>query len=61
MSQPPLTDKELEEVRDLLEADRRAKWLMERLKGIALWTAAVVGGCTLLWDTLARIIKGMIK
>lgn len=61
MEEPPLTDAELEEIRELLEANRRAKWLMDKIKAVALWSAAVIGGFTLLGDVIIKVIKGMLK
>lgn len=61
MDEPPLTESELKELRDLLEADRRAKWLMSKIKAIALWAAAVIGGLTLTGETIIKVLKGLLK
>lgn len=57
--QPPLTDAELVELRELLESDRRAKWLWSTLRTWSLWLGGVIGAITLTWDSLARVVKSM--
>lgn len=58
-NEPPLTDAELKEVRELLESDRRAKWLWSTLRTWSLWLGGVFGAITLTWDSLARVVKSM--
>ena len=42
-----LTDEELRELRGILEADRRMKWLMASARIGAIWIAAIVGTVSL--------------
>ena len=56
----PLTDKELIEIRQIIESDRRAKWLWSTVRAISVWVAAVIAGATLLLDSMASGIKHLI-
>lgn len=56
----PLTDKEIKEVRAVLEEERRVKWLKNSIKVGSIWVAAVVGGIMVFWDLTIRIIKEMV-
>lgn len=60
-SQPPLTDEELKDIRNLLEADRRVKWAMAKVKAAVLWLAAVVGAFIFLSDAFVKFIKALVK
>lgn len=55
-----LTDDELREVRDIIQADKRAKWLWASIRTGGVWMAAVLGGATLFWDSVVRIAKAMV-
>ena len=57
--EPPLTDKELREVREIMEADRRVKWFWATSRRIAIWLGAVFGGLVVTWDWLVRVVKHM--
>ena len=56
----PLTDEELREVRRIIEADRRMKWLMATARITAIWIAAVAGTVSLLWDNLVRFVLHVV-
>jgi hypothetical protein len=56
-----LTDEEVQALRDLLERDRRVTWLWSTARTWAVWIAAVVGGVTIGWDTLAKIVRSLGK
>ena len=58
--QNPLTDEELIEIRGIIEADKRAKWLWATIRTSAIWVAAVVTGFTVFWDTAGRILRTMV-
>lgn len=53
---PPLTDTEIREVRDMLEADRRVKWFWGKARTMAIWVAAVVGGIMVAWEGFVKLI-----
>lgn len=56
----PLTDEEIREVRGIIEADKRAKWLWATIRTGAIWVAAVLGALMLAWDTLVKILKSIV-
>lgn len=56
----PLTDKELIEIRQIIESDRHAKWLWSSVRTVSVWIAAVIAGVTLLMDSLSSGIKHLI-
>ena len=55
--EPPLTDAELREMREMLEADRRVKWFWAVSRRIAVWVAAAFGALIVTWDGLVRVIR----
>ena len=55
--EPPLTDEEIRETRDMLLADKRMKWLFAAIRRIAVWVAAGVGALVVTWDALAKAIR----
>lgn len=61
MDKPPLTSKEIEALRNLLEADRRAKWLMSKVKSLAVWLSAVFGCFILVGDTIVKAVAILVK
>lgn len=58
--QSPLSDKEILELRQIIEADKRAKWLGATIRTWAIWLAAVIGGATVFWDAAERVLKAII-
>jgi hypothetical protein len=56
----PFTDEELRELRGVLEADRRMKWLMASARIGAIWLAAIVGTVSLLWDSVVRFVLHVV-
>lgn len=55
--EPPLTDEEIRETREMLVADKRMKWLFAAIRRIAVWVAAGVGALVVTWDALAKAIR----
>lgn len=55
----PLSDEELRDIRRIIEADRRMKWLMATARITAIWVAAAAGTVSLLWDNLVRFVLHM--
>jgi len=55
--EPPLTDEEIRETRDMLLADRRMKWLFAAVRRIAVWVAAGVGALVVTWDALVKTLR----
>ena len=56
----PLTDAELRDLREVLEADRRMKWVWASARIGAIWIAAVAGTVSLLWDSLVRFVLHIV-
>lgn len=61
LNERPLTDAEIREVRAIIEADRRAKWLWATIRTGAIWVAAVLGALVLAWDTLVKILRSIVS
>lgn len=55
----PLSDKELRDLRHIIEADRRMKWLMASARIGAIWVAAIAGTVSILWDNIVRFVLHM--
>lgn len=55
-----LSEKEVYELRDLLERDKRARWLWASLRTWAIWIAAVLGGITLGWEALGKLLRAAV-
>lgn len=63
-----LTDEEIKALRKLLEQkaeiaqiveeQKRFKWLMSGIRTSASWIAIVLGGLFLGWESLVKLIKG---
>ena len=56
-----LSTKELDELRALLDADRKAKWLWASVRTWALWVTAVVAGFTIGVDALKALLKRLMS
>jgi len=54
-SERPLSDSEIRELRVLMEADRRLKWLWKSIRVTAIWVAAVAGTVSIGWDMLIKL------
>jgi hypothetical protein len=55
----PLSDEELRDLRHIIEADRRMKWLMASARIGAIWIAAIAGTVSILWDNIVRFVLHM--
>lgn len=51
-----LTDAEIKEVRELLEANRRMKWLWSSSRKVLIWIAAITGTISVGWETLVKFV-----
>ena len=56
-NEPPLTDAEIREVREVLEADRRVKWFWATARRIAVWIGAVSAAILVTWEGLVKAIR----
>lgn len=52
-----LTDIEVLELRAMLDADKKLKWLGRVIRNIAVWIVAVIGGMSLAYSSLIDVIK----
>jgi hypothetical protein len=55
--QPPLTDSELVEVREMLKERDRRSWVWRAVKTWALWISAVVAGVNYGWEALGKVVQ----
>lgn len=55
-----LDEKDVTAIRDLLEADRRTRWLWSSARAWAVWIAAVVAGYTVGLEALKSILKRLV-
>lgn len=53
----PLTDAEIREIREVLEADRRVKWFWSVTRKIAIWVGAVSAALIVTWEGLVKTIR----
>lgn len=59
--EPPLTDSERREVRQMLEQNRRASWAWSTLRVWSTWIVALVAALTVGWDFIRRLAKAAIE
>jgi len=52
-----LTPEEIMAMRDIVEADRRAKWLWASIRNFAVWVVAVIGGISLAYESMITAVK----
>jgi len=57
----PLNEAEIVFLREIIEKDKRWTWLAAVLRNTAAYIAVLVGGLTLFWDFISKILKGMVK
>lgn len=55
------TPRERSQLRALLERSERSEWLWSAMRAWAIWIAAIVGGVTVSWEILTRIIKEVAR
>jgi len=60
-SSEPLTAHEIQLVRAVLEKEARWQWLAVMARNTAVYVTAIIAGLTIFWDTLAKIVKGMVR
>jgi len=53
----PLTQKELKEMREMLENDKRWKWLARTTRNIGAWVVAIGVAVTFSFDWLLKLLK----
>lgn len=50
-----------EKVKKLIREDEHRAWLKTTLKTWAVWITAIIGGVTIGWDTLKRILVFIVR
>jgi len=58
VTKSPLSDDELDHLRDLMVADKRRQWAVSVVRNVAIWLAAVSGGYFALKAMLTEVFKG---
>ena len=58
--EPPLTNKELKEIRSIIEADIRMKWFWASARSISIWLIAVIGALSIGWDALVKLVLHLV-
>ena len=56
LDEAPLTAEELKDLRELMEADRRVKWLWAVIRRTVIWVGAVGGSIAVGWDVLVKMV-----
>ena len=56
LEEAPLTAAELKELRELMEADRRVKWLWAVIRRTVIWVSAVGGSIAVGWEVLVKMV-----
>ena len=57
MTKAPLSDDELDHLRDLMVADKRRQWAVSVVRNAAIWLAAVSGGYFALKAMISELFK----
>ena len=53
-----LSAEEIKHVREIIEKDKRWRWLATGMRNVAAWIVAILAAITIGWDWLVRVIKG---
>lgn len=60
-STEPLSEKEIQQIRAVLEKEARWQWLAVMARNTAVYVTAIIAGLTIFWDTISKIVKGMVR
>lgn len=52
-----LSDEELKEIRDMLQSERRVRWLWSSVRVWSIWIAGVFTALAVSWDFVINIVK----
>lgn len=55
----PLSERELQEIRRIIEGDRNWRWLRTMLRHVGLWVGAVVGGMLIFRDAVRDFFRAL--
>jgi len=59
-SDAPLDATELQELRRIIETERRTRWLWATIRTFALWITAVIAAFYALGEVIVRALKGLL-
>jgi len=54
---PPLTDTEIQALRDLVQASQFRKWLVQTVRGVSIWIVGVLAA----WGAVKSLLTGLLK
>ena len=57
----PLTPDELRDLREVLEQQRRYRWLAGLIRNTAAWIVGVLAALAIMWDWLKGVIQAAVK
>lgn len=61
MNRDPLSEDEIEKLRELLDAQQRAEWFWKQARIWATWVSATIVGTYAIYETIIKAIRGTIK
>lgn len=56
-----LSNEEIRHIREIIEKDKRWKWLATTMRNTAAWTAAIVGAIIIGGEFIAKILKALVR
>ncbi len=56
-----LTEGEIQELRKIIEEERRMKWLWASARNLAVWIVAIITGITVGYQALVDVVRGLSK
>jgi len=56
-----LTNGEIAELRRIIEAERRMRWLWSSMRNLAVWIVAIITGVTVGYQALIDVVRGLSK
>ena len=54
---PPLTDAEIQALRDLVQASQFRKWFAQTVRGVSIWIVGVLAA----WGAIKSLLLGLLK
>ena len=54
-----LTEGEIQELRRIIEEERRMKWLWASARNLAVWVVAIITGITVGYQALIDVVRSM--
>lgn len=56
-----LTEGEIQELRKIIESERRMRWLWASARNLAVWIVAIITGITVGYQALVDVVRGLSK